>query len=274
MKCAVPNADASWRQRGRSQTAALLSHQCSGSGEIAAPLWLPLVAPLCPVPLLTRPPPSLYQAPTAPAWRWRRLRGDCGRSRTDHSLIIRSWFESDQCQCRSTTGDQTRPDQTRNSDHNRASPLIFVNEITLEDDSDSELEVEVCPRRPVLVLSDSLKEGLQRGLSDILPHTVAQSVFNLDFNSEPGNPKERLMSHSCMELVLWRPPEDPLSHRLKESLQRQRRQQQSGPRQPPTPCPSPAPHRDPPLSPLYSCPAPVPMPLPSPGSQGEEAMEM
>ncbi|KAJ0067748.1 hypothetical protein NL108_010047 [Boleophthalmus pectinirostris] len=129
--------------------------------------------------------------------------------------------------------------------------------ITLEDDSDSELEVEVCPRRPVLVLSDSLKEGLQRGLSDILPHTVAQSV-----------------SHSCMELVLWRPPEDPLSHRLKESLQRQRRQQQSGPRQPPTPCPSPAPHRDPPLSPLYSCPAPVPMPLPSPGSQGEEAMEM
>ncbi|XP_055017701.1 coiled-coil domain-containing protein 117 isoform X2 [Boleophthalmus pectinirostris] len=146
--------------------------------------------------------------------------------------------------------------------------------ITLEDDSDSELEVEVCPRRPVLVLSDSLKEGLQRGLSDILPHTVAQSVFNLDFNSEPGNPKERLMSHSCMELVLWRPPEDPLSHRLKESLQRQRRQQQSGPRQPPTPCPSPAPHRDPPLSPLYSCPAPVPMPLPSPGSQGEEAMEM
>lgn len=29
----------------------------------------------------------------------------------------------------------------------------------------------------MLVLSDSLKEGLQRGISDILPHTVAQSVY-------------------------------------------------------------------------------------------------
>ncbi|KAJ0019165.1 hypothetical protein NQD34_006734 [Periophthalmus magnuspinnatus] len=128
--------------------------------------------------------------------------------------------------------------------------------ITLEDDSDSELEVEVCPRRPVLVLSDSLKKGLQRGLTDILPHTVAQS-----------------MSHSCMELVLWRPPEDPFSHRLKESLQKQRRQQQSGPRQLPTPCPSPVPHRDPHSPPaLYGCPAPTPMS--SQGSHGEEAMEM
>ncbi|XP_072290324.1 coiled-coil domain-containing protein 117-like [Eucyclogobius newberryi] len=124
--------------------------------------------------------------------------------------------------------------------------------ITLEDDSDSELEVEVCPRRPVLVMSDSLKEGLQRGLSDILPHTVAQSV-----------------SRSCMELVLWRPPDDPISHRLKESLQKQRKQQQqqSRPRQPPTPCPSSAPHRDVPSPALYYCPATAP-------SQGEEDMEM
>lgn len=96
--------------------------------------------------------------------------------------------------------------------------------ITLEDDSDSDLdlEVEACPRRPVLVLSDSLKEGLQRGLSDILPHTVAQSV-----------------SHSCMELVLWRPPDDPFSHCLKDSAHKPRKQ-------PPTPCPSPSPHSEPP----------------------------
>lgn len=123
--------------------------------------------------------------------------------------------------------------------------------ITLEDDSDSDLdlEVEVCPRRPVLVLSDSLKEGLQRGLSDILPHTVAQSV-----------------SHSCMELVLWRPPDAPFSHCLKDCVQKPRKQQ-SGPRQPPTPCPSPSPHTDPP-SPPYSCPG-------APGGSGdEEDMEM
>lgn len=50
--------------------------------------------------------------------------------------------------------------------------------ITLEDDDDDEgLDIESAPRRPVLVISDSLKEGLQRGISDILPHTVAQSVY-------------------------------------------------------------------------------------------------
>lgn len=116
--------------------------------------------------------------------------------------------------------------------------------ITLEDDSDSDLDLEVdmCPRRPVLVLSDSLKEGLQRGLTDILPHTVAQSV-----------------SHSCMELVLWRPPDDPFSHCLKDCVHKPHRQ-------PPTPCPSPSPHTDPP-SPLYSSPG-------APGSGDEEDMEM
>lgn len=52
--------------------------------------------------------------------------------------------------------------------------------ITLEDDDEDEgLDVEPAPRRPVLVISDSLKEGLQRGINDILPHTVAQSVYVL-----------------------------------------------------------------------------------------------
>lgn len=102
--------------------------------------------------------------------------------------------------------------------------------ITLEDDDeDEDLDIEPAQRRPVLVISDSLKEGLQRGISDILPHTVAQSV-----------------SPSGMELVLWRPPEDPFSRRLKGPLQKQRKQQTVC-RQPPTPCPSPNPHS--PLSP-------------------------
>ncbi len=47
----------------------------------------------------------------------------------------------------------------------------------MEDDSDEEeLDVEPAQRRPVLVMSDSLREGLQRGIGDILPQTVAQSV--------------------------------------------------------------------------------------------------
>ncbi|XP_071777041.1 coiled-coil domain-containing protein 117 isoform X1 [Centroberyx gerrardi] len=129
--------------------------------------------------------------------------------------------------------------------------------ITLEDDDeDEDLDVEPAPRRPVLVLSDSLREGLQRGISDILPHTVAQSV-----------------SHSCMELVVWRPPEDALSRRLKDSLQRQRKQQTAC-RQPPTPCPSPTPQS--PLSPT-SPPGDTYSPLysfPEAHSSGEEDMEL
>ncbi|KAI3372077.1 hypothetical protein L3Q82_006931 [Scortum barcoo] len=129
--------------------------------------------------------------------------------------------------------------------------------ITLEDDDeDEDLDVEPAQRRPVLVISDSLKEGLQRGISDILPHTVAQSV-----------------SHSCMELVLWRPPDDPFCRRRKGSLQKPRKQQ-TVPRQPPTPCPSPTPHNphDPSSPPadthsaLYS--------FPVAHSSGEEDMEI
>ncbi|XP_074526202.1 coiled-coil domain-containing protein 117 [Halichoeres trimaculatus] len=129
--------------------------------------------------------------------------------------------------------------------------------ITLEDDDeDEDLDLEPAPRRPVLVISDSLKEGLQRGISDILPHTVAQSV-----------------SHSCMELVLWRPLEDPFCQKRRVSLPKQRKQQ-TVPRQPPTPCPSPTPHSpvsssSPPAdtqSPVYS--------FPVVHSSGEEDMEM
>ena len=76
-----------------------------------------------------------------------------------------------------------------------------------------------------------------------------------------------------MELVLWRPPDDPFCQRLKGSLQKQRKQQTVS-RQPPTPCPSPTPHSSlspssPPVdthSPLYS--------FPATHSSGEEDMEM
>ncbi|KAF3850810.1 hypothetical protein F7725_012582 [Dissostichus mawsoni] len=109
--------------------------------------------------------------------------------------------------------------------------------ITLEDDDeDEDLDVEPAPRRPVLVMSDSLKEGLQRGISDILPHTVAQSVYR------------------------------------KVSLQKQHKKQTVS-RLPPTPCPLPplAPPRpsSPPAdthSSLYSFPVAL--------TSGEEDMEM
>lgn len=56
--------------------------------------------------------------------------------------------------------------------------ILMCHRITLEDDDeDEDLDVEPAQRRPVLVISDSLKEGLQRDINDILPHTVAQSVY-------------------------------------------------------------------------------------------------
>ncbi|XP_054904731.1 coiled-coil domain-containing protein 117 isoform X3 [Poeciliopsis prolifica] len=125
--------------------------------------------------------------------------------------------------------------------------------IILEDD-DEDLDVEPIPRRPVLVISDSLKEGLQRGISDILPQTVAQSV-----------------SPSGMELVLWRPPEDPFCQRLKDSLQKQRKQQTVG-RQLPTPCLSPSPPLSPSCPPAETC-APM-YSFPVLHNSGEEDMEI
>jgi len=76
-----------------------------------------------------------------------------------------------------------------------------------------------------------------------------------------------------MELVLWRPPEDPFCRRLKGSLQKQCKQQTAC-RQHPTPCPSPTPHS--PLSPS-SPPADTESPLysfPVTRTSGEEDMEM
>ncbi|TRY54438.1 hypothetical protein DNTS_023707 [Danionella cerebrum] len=114
--------------------------------------------------------------------------------------------------------------------------------ITLEDDSDEEeLDVEPAQRRPVLVMSDSLRQGLQRGIGDILPDMVAQS-----------------MTHSCMELVVWRPPEDTFTQRVKDSLQRQQRKQQTTNQQTHSPDPSP--------NPLLSSHVPL--------GSGEEAMEL
>ncbi|XP_072521178.1 coiled-coil domain-containing protein 117 [Salminus brasiliensis] len=129
--------------------------------------------------------------------------------------------------------------------------------ITLEDDSDEDLDVEPAQRRPVLVLSDSLREGLQRGIGDILPHTVAQSV-----------------SRSCMELVLWRPPEDPITQQLKDSIQRQQRKQQPACRQTPTPIPrTPLPEPMQPKEPAEQAFRPLYCP-PAASMGGEEDMEL
>lgn len=69
-----------------------------------------------------------------------------------------------------------------------------------------------------------------------------------------------------MEMVLWRPPEDPFCQKLRDSLQKQRKQ--TACRQHPTPCPSPSPSSPPaePSSPPYSA--------PEVNSSAEEDMEI
>lgn len=75
-----------------------------------------------------------------------------------------------------------------------------------------------------------------------------------------------------MELVLWRPPEDPFTQQLKDTLQRQQRKQQLVCRQSPTPVPAPGPVPVPKrqdehgFSPLV-CP-------PAPSGSTEEDMEL
>lgn len=77
-----------------------------------------------------------------------------------------------------------------------------------------------------------------------------------------------------MELVLWRPPEDPFTQQLKDSLQRQQRKQHPAGRQTPTPVPSTSVTEQPrpkepaeqAFSPLYCTPAA--------SSSGEEDMEL
>lgn len=143
--------------------------------------------------------------------------------------------------------------------------------------------VEPAARRPVLVISDSLREGLQRGITDILPHTVAQSVYvlfilwdtltNVTSLSFPllSSLCAFLRSHSCMELVLWRPPDELFSRKQKNSLQKLRKPQAAVSLPALTPCSSPN-HQGPSSPPadtrscLYS--------FPVAHTSGEEDMEM
>ncbi|KAG7245772.1 hypothetical protein CRUP_022994, partial [Coryphaenoides rupestris] len=77
-----------------------------------------------------------------------------------------------------------------------------------------------------------------------------------------------------MELVLWRPPDDALSRRLKDSLQRQQQQrkQQTASRPPPTPTPCclSSTHQS---APAAEAPYPPPYSFPEADTSGEEDME-
>lgn len=162
--------------------------------------------------------------------------------------------------------------------------VFMYHRITLEDDDeDEDLGLEPAVKRPVLVILDSLKEGLQRGITDILPHTVAQSmyvivrVYHLVCLSGEFPPLQFFWgfffprSQSCMELVLWRPPDDLFSQKQKSSAQKLRKQQPAVSQQPLTPCSSPN-HQSPSSPPavthscLYS--------FPVARSSAEEDMEM
>ncbi|XP_069789526.1 coiled-coil domain-containing protein 117 isoform X2 [Narcine bancroftii] len=65
------------------------------------------------------------------------------------------------------------------------------------DEEDPEVDEVEISDMPVLVLSDSLREELRHGLEEVLPHTIMESL-----------------NRPCMELVLWRPPCEPLSDKL------------------------------------------------------------
>ncbi|XP_055511195.1 coiled-coil domain-containing protein 117 isoform X1 [Leucoraja erinacea] len=67
----------------------------------------------------------------------------------------------------------------------------------LDGRDDSEIDTVEISDLPVLVLSESLREELKHGLEEVLPHTIMESL-----------------NRPCMELVLWRPPCEPLSDKL------------------------------------------------------------
>ncbi|XP_072103760.1 coiled-coil domain-containing protein 117 [Mobula birostris] len=69
------------------------------------------------------------------------------------------------------------------------------NRLVTRDDPETDA-VEISDM-PVLVLSDSLREELKHGLEEVLPRTIMESL-----------------NRPCMELVLWRPPCEPLSDKL------------------------------------------------------------
>lgn len=167
--------------------------------------------------------------------------------------------------------------------------VFMYHRITLEDDDeDEDLGVEPAVKRPVLVILDSLKEGLQRGITDILPHTVAQSMYVIVLlldeltniilcaclESFPHYSSFVFFfprSQSCMELVLWRPPDDLFPRKQKNSAQKLRKQQPAVSQQPLTPCSSPN-HQSPssPPADTHSCLYSFPVAR----SSAEEDMEM
>ncbi|XP_078083037.1 uncharacterized protein LOC144502699 [Mustelus asterias] len=80
---------------------------------------------------------------------------------------------------------------------------------------DSEADGIEISGMPVLVLSDSLREELRPGLEEILPRKIMESL-----------------NRPCMELVLWRPPCEPLSDKLAaltEQINSKHRQAQCNP---------------------------------------------
>ncbi|XP_041078655.1 coiled-coil domain-containing protein 117-like isoform X2 [Polyodon spathula] len=77
--------------------------------------------------------------------------------------------------------------------------------IIVEDDDEDLETASTNSSFPVLVMSDTLREGLKQGLGDVIPRKIAQSL-----------------NHSCMEMVIWRPPEDVLCSKQRESIERLR----------------------------------------------------
>ncbi|RXM94262.1 Coiled-coil domain-containing protein 117 [Acipenser ruthenus] len=91
--------------------------------------------------------------------------------------------------------------------------LQEIEDSIIVEDDDEDLETESTNSSfPVLVMSDTLREGLKQGLGDVIPRKIAQSL-----------------NHSCMEMVIWRPPEDVLCSKQRETMERLRHSTDSSP---------------------------------------------
>uniref|UniRef100_V9KT15 Coiled-coil domain-containing protein 117-like protein n=1 Tax=Callorhinchus milii TaxID=7868 RepID=V9KT15_CALMI len=75
--------------------------------------------------------------------------------------------------------------------------------LTGEDDPD--VDGNEISETPILVLSDSLREELNRGLEEVLPRKIIESL-----------------NRPCMELVLWKPRDEHFSEKLETERKKQR----------------------------------------------------
>ncbi|KAG7279492.1 hypothetical protein CRUP_035878 [Coryphaenoides rupestris] len=158
-----------------------------------------------------------------------------------------------------------------------ASPPLPHQEVAFPQTTASTSTTSTLPGRLEAEGSCMEVDAAQRRLREIEDRiTLEDDDDDEDLDVEPFPRRPVLViNQSCMELVLWRPPDDALSRRLKDSLQRQQQQrkQQTASRPPPTPTPCclSSTHQS---APAAEAPYPRPYSFPEADTSGEEDMEL